>query len=75
MKGYVVRVATIPDCQICAENERTRLAKYDAKTKIGPWAYVCEDCFNRWCYGIGVGYGQILIAEETLVDGETKPLT
>lgn len=75
MRGYIVRVAKIPDCQICARAGFTRLAKYDAKTKVGPWAYVCEECFNRICYGIGTGYGQILIAMETLVDGSEKPLT
>jgi hypothetical protein len=87
MRGYVVRMTVLPDCQFCAEGNVKRLAKYDAKTKFGPWAYVCESHFNRLCIGIGVGYGQLLIKSSTMVDGEqhtdhdggdhekTKPLT
>lgn len=31
---------------------------YDAKTVYGPWAYMCEDCFNAVGVGLGTGLGQ-----------------
>jgi len=30
------------DCDICGDK-----AVYDGKTTMGPWAYMCEDCFGR----------------------------
>ena len=42
-------------CQFC-NNE----AKYDGKTKMGPWAYLCENCFVRYGVGLGLGKDQIL---------------
>lgn len=32
---------------------------YDAKTKHGPWATMCHDCFTKHGYGkLGIGLGQ-----------------
>lgn len=32
---------------------------YDAKTKYGPWATMCHDCFTKHGYGgLGLGRGQ-----------------
>ena len=31
---------------------------FDAKTTNGPWASVCKECFNKYCYGLGIGRGQ-----------------
>jgi hypothetical protein len=36
----------IPLCQMCSY---TRPAKYDAKTNMGPWAYVCDSHFVEAC--------------------------
>lgn len=33
-------------------------ALYDAKTKLGCWAYLCQDCFEVNGVGIGLGLGQ-----------------
>jgi hypothetical protein len=30
----------------------------DGKTKMGPWAWMCEDCHRRIGTGIGLGKGQ-----------------
>jgi len=35
-------------------------ATYDGKTKRGPWAYMCEECFADQGIGLGLGLGQRL---------------
>lgn len=47
--------ATIVDCDFCGSE-----AKYDGKTKGGPWAFMCESCFNTQGVGLGIGRGQKL---------------
>lgn len=32
----------IKDCDMCGDE-----AVYDGKSKMGPWAYMCQDCFDR----------------------------
>lgn len=55
-----VKVATLPKCDLCKNT-----ALYDAKTKMGPWAYLCNRCFRRFgLFKLGIGYGQKLILEE-----------
>ena len=41
-------------CDICKLNQ----AKYDCKTKQGPWANLCETCFKIYGTGLGLGKGQ-----------------
>lgn len=36
-------------------------ARYDGKTTKGPWAFMCEDCFQTYGIGLGVGVGQRLV--------------
>ena len=37
------------------------VAQYDAATKFGPWAYLCEICFEEYTTGqLGTGFGQRL---------------
>jgi hypothetical protein len=31
---------------------------YDAKTKYGPWGFLCEKCFKEHGVGLGTGKGQ-----------------
>jgi len=31
---------------------------YDARTERGPWGCFCQDCFDKYCIGLGTGYGQ-----------------
>lgn len=35
-------------------------ARYDAKTKNGPWAYLCSTHFTRLGVGLGTGKGQMI---------------
>lgn len=45
-------------CDICETN--TGNTCYDAKTKMGCWAYMCKSCWqeHRAVRGLGVGIGQ-----------------
>jgi hypothetical protein len=43
-------------CDVC-KNELKEVF-FDAKTKFGPWANMCNDCFNEFGVGIGIGKGQ-----------------
>ena len=38
-----------------------REARYDGKTRMGPWANMCGGCFVRYGVGLGTGKGQELI--------------
>jgi len=40
-------------CDFCG-----KVAKYDGKTKMGPWANMCESCFKINGVGLGLGKGQ-----------------
>lgn len=43
-----VEVDTLPECDFC-----TNTAHYDAKSTMGPWANMCEQCFS--VYGTHIG--------------------
>lgn len=51
-----VEVFTLPSCSFCGG-----VAKYDGKTKLGPWANMCQSCFKEHGIGLGLGKGQELI--------------
>ncbi len=57
-------VAKIPNCELCEEAKKAKKAVYDARTRIGPWAYLCQSHFDRYGIGLGLGYGQVLILQE-----------
>lgn len=59
MKHDKVKVARIPKCDFCLDK-----AKYDGKTKVGPWAYMCKKHFKQFGVGLGLGKGQELILVE-----------
>jgi len=46
----------LPNCDICGKE-----AHYDAKTRMGPWAYVCEEHFFTERCQLGLGLGQRLL--------------
>lgn len=49
------------DCDFCGS-----AAVYDARTKMGPWAYQCESCFLIHGPGqLGTGFGQRLVLDNT----------
>jgi len=64
--GKVVYVDKIPNCDFCAKRRGSIVdAKYDGKTVLGPWANMCQDCFNIFGMGrTGLGYGQELRLKE-----------
>jgi hypothetical protein len=43
-------------CDICKCELKSVF--FDAKTKMGPWANMCQDCFNKLGVGLGTGKGQ-----------------
>lgn len=51
-----VRVSSTKYCDFCL-----RKAMYDGKTRFGPWAYMCQMCFQDNGVGLGTGQGQRLI--------------
>ena len=50
-----VLVSEKSDCQFCSKE-----ATVDGKTKMGPWAFMCDDCHNKYGVGLGTGKGQKL---------------
>lgn len=36
-------------------------AEYDGRTKSGPWAHMCGECFAKHGVGLGTGVGQKLV--------------
>jgi hypothetical protein len=44
-------------CDFCGET-----AEYDARTIFGPWANMCQECFDGKGIGqLGTGFGQRLV--------------
>lgn len=59
--SVVARVAIIPPCYFCEDDTP---AAYDAKTTMGPWAFLCQPHMDQ--FGppqLGTGFGQLLILE------------
>lgn len=58
----VANVIRLPECDIHKYDLGTPgvPAAYDAKTKRGPWASMCEPCWvaNRYYPTLGLGKGQ-----------------
>lgn len=59
------KVATIPDCDIHKydKGQPGVPALYDAATKRGPWAFMCQECFDSEAKfpDLGTGKGQKLV--------------
>jgi hypothetical protein len=55
-----VEVHRIPMCDFPHDGEPVE-AKYDGKTKFGPWANMCQEHFDENGLGLGLGVGQELI--------------
>ena len=58
-----VMMRELPQCDICAKRGKTRKARYDAATRWGPWAYMCNSCWfmDAASRELGTGIGQELI--------------
>lgn len=58
-----VVVDSLPDCDFCRREDRTTAANYDGRTTYGPWAYMCQECFEQFGIGLGLGKGQKLLLQ------------
>lgn len=57
LPDYVAEVVKRPACDFGCGYE----AKFDGRTKMGPWAYMCVECWTKHGVGrLGLGYGQKL---------------
>lgn len=43
-----------PTCDICGAKN----ARFDDKTVMGPWGYLCPSCQEK--YGVGIGFKLVL---------------
>lgn len=62
-----VKVSKLANCDICVHVDHVtppKVAVYDGATKMGAWAYMCEEHFEYVGIGLGTGKGQRLILEE-----------
>jgi hypothetical protein len=63
-----VEVPRLPLCDFVEEHEKgspVPFADYDARTKFGPWANMCEMHYQKYGPGrLGTGFGQRLILKE-----------
>ena len=51
-------------CELCKKYLPVGSIIIDGKTKGGPWAVMCEDCFKVHGVGLGVGKGQAFTTGE-----------
>jgi len=58
-------------CQVCQDKFEETAAKviYDARTYTGQWAFLCEECFQEFCSGLGTGRGQKYDLEGNKLEG------
>jgi len=56
-----VLVESLPDCDMCKSGFIKRKARYDGRTRMGPWAYMCKVHFRLYGVGLGLGRGQKLV--------------
>lgn len=61
-----VQVDALPTCNMCQLDHVQHPAKatVDGKTKGGPWAFMCDPCFDKHGIGLGTGKGQRLVLKE-----------
>jgi len=45
-------------CTTLWENTSHPKVMYDARTRRGPWGWLCQSCFNLEGIGLGIGLGQ-----------------
>lgn len=48
----------LPNCDFCNKLPEDYFYFIDGKTKYGPWAIMCPDCFIEFGVGLGTGLGQ-----------------
>lgn len=62
-RGEAVEILAVKQCDIhrYVMDQPGVEARYDGKTKGGPWANMCQECFNKHGIGLGTGRGQRLV--------------
>ncbi len=58
MKQKLIKAFAPQECDLCHGPLRHNTFFYDAATILGPWAWLCADCFEQYSVGLGVGRGQ-----------------
>lgn len=57
-----VTMSSLPNCDLCTQEGKQTPARYDGRTVMGPWAYMCEaHWMSHGCDMLGTGHGQRLI--------------
>ena len=59
--GKTAVISELPPCDFCKMEGREEPAEYDGKTKMGPWANMCQHHFDKYGVGLGAGLGQKLV--------------
>ena len=67
MSATEVIVSEQKHCDFCSAD-----AGYDGRTKMGPWANMCESCFKSHGVGLGYGHGQKLIVSQDKEDKQAE---
>lgn len=71
MPDTTTTLPALPDCDICKLEfamATPNKARYDGKTIIGQWGYMCEEHFSTVGIGLGLGKGQRIITPTDTVD-------
>ena len=60
--GTTAKVSQLPTCDVHRYEKFVNgvPALYDARTTRGPWAHMCQECFDQLGIGLGRGKGQRL---------------
>jgi len=59
-RDYFAVLGELPLCDF----RDGKAARFDGKTVMGPWAYMCLTHFKQYGVGLGLGRGQILVTPE-----------
>lgn len=57
-------VAFVEKKPLCDFDAKHGEADYDGATTMGPWAFMCLECWNKYGTGLGTGRGQKLELKE-----------
>ena len=60
----IVEIDSPQYCDFCKDGGDPKVkveAQYDAKTVMGPWAYMCQAHYTQYGDGLGLGFGQRLV--------------
>jgi hypothetical protein len=74
MGSHEVVMEELPDCDFHEPGSEVE-AKFDARTRRGPWAFMCQQHFEEYGNGrLGNGRGQRLIKRRQSNDKPDEPV-